>query len=106
MKKEKKIRIEIEVNEFGPEGRPPLKLYFDPKEVKEAKNGEDVLKCLKHLNGNMPYSSMRCRALAEKSAGKALTQKIRGICEGGSDKGKSPKGRRSSKVSRDPGVEV
>lgn len=105
MKTEK--RIKIKVDEFGPKGRRPLELYFDLKEIKEAKNGEEVLMCLKHENGNMPYSCIRCRILAAKSEGKALIQKIRGICiEGGRDKGKGGKSRRPTKVSRDPGMEM
>ena len=84
----------IIVEEFGQE----LTLFFDPREVEKAETDGEVLECLKHHNGNMPYSPMRCAMLAKRTEGMALIRKIRGMCESRTDTGKSPKGRRTPKV--------
>lgn len=101
MKADEKKLTEISVDEFGPEGNRPLKLFFNSKEVKEAQNGGEVLECLKHENGNMPYSPMRCKALAETPDGKKLIKEIRRICEGGKDKGTGKKEIRKPKIDQD-----
>ena len=91
----------IKIEEWG-----GYEFFFDPREVEGAETDGEVLECLRHENGNQPYSAIRCAVLVERPEGKELAQEIRRLCEGKRDKGKSQKNRRSTKISRDPEVEV
>ncbi len=76
------------------------RFYVDPSEVKRAKTGGEILECLKDWRGIMPYSSVRCAALAETLAGKKIIDKILEVCNGrGTDQKKGERKRgKSEKV--------
>ena len=93
--------FKIFVDDFGRKRITPLKLFFNPEEVQKAESDGAILECLKHENGNMPYSSIWCQAFAEKPEGKELIQKIRGLCEGGGDKEKGQRKGGKTKAGKD-----